>query len=56
MPCDIRYILIKNGVLQTNHASICVFTVLTDNFTLRMFNNNEKITTNENNYSMDNNQ
>lgn len=37
-----------------NRASIFAFTDVTDNSTLRMFNNNEKISTNENNYNIEN--
>jgi hypothetical protein len=57
MPCKIRYVYTnQKWYSPNNHAFICVFTVVKENLTLRMFNNNKKITTNENNYSMENNQ
>jgi hypothetical protein len=46
----------KKRCVPDNHSSVCAFTVVTDNLTLRMFNNNEEIATNETNYCIENKQ
>jgi len=53
---SVTKIILRFRVSKTSkHASICEFTVVTHNVTIRMFNNNGKIT-NENNYSIENTQ
>jgi hypothetical protein len=44
----------KKRCVPEKHLSLCAFTVITDNLTLRIFNNNEKIATNVNNYCIEN--